>query len=101
MSSSTNEIQVADAVEVHATDDSLVVELEDGRTISLPLGWYPRLLHGRPEERSNYRLMGGGSGIHWPDLDEDLSVEDLLAGRRSQESQPSLQKWIEGRKEKE
>ncbi|MFW6329848.1 MAG: DUF2442 domain-containing protein [Alkalispirochaetaceae bacterium] len=77
------EIQVADAVDVRATDDKLVVELEDGRVISLPLSWYPRLLHGSPEERNNYQLIGGGSGIHWPDLDENLSVEELLAGHRS------------------
>jgi hypothetical protein len=100
MSSSTIEIQVVDAVDVRATDDRLVIELEDGRTISLPLSWYPRLLHSTPEERSNYRLIGGGSGIHWSDLDEDLSVEDMLAGRRSQESQSSLQKWLEARRRK-
>jgi hypothetical protein len=94
------EIEVADAVEVHATDDRLVVELEHGRSISLPLSWYPRLLHGSPEERNNYELIGGGSGIHWPDLDKDLSVEDLLAGHRSQESQTSLQRWLEERKRK-
>lgn len=92
------EIQVADAVDVRATDDKLVVELEDGRVISLPLSWYPRLLHGSPEERNNYQLIGGGSGIHWPDLDEDLSVEELLAGHRSQESQSSLQQWLDKRK---
>ena len=97
MSSSIIEIQVADAVGVHATDDRLIVDLEDGRSISLPLSWYPRLLHGSPEERNNYQLIGGGSGIHWPDLDEDLSVEDLLAGHRSQESQSSFQKWLESR----
>jgi hypothetical protein len=91
------EIQVADAVDVRTTDNRLVVELEDGRAISLPLSWYPRLLHGRPEERNNYQLIGGGSGIHWPDLDEDLSVEDLLAGHRSQESQTSLQRWLDER----
>lgn len=95
------EIQIADAVEVHATDDRLVVELEDGRSISLPLSWYPRLLHGTPEERKNYQLIGGGSGIHWPELDEDLSVEDLLAGHRSQESQRSLQQWLERRNRRE
>ncbi|MFW5807141.1 MAG: DUF2442 domain-containing protein [Spirochaetota bacterium] len=95
------EIQIADAVEVHATDDRLVVELEDGRSISLPLSWYPRLLHGTPEERNNYQLIGGGSGIHWPELDEDLSVEDLLAGHRSQESQRSLQQWLERRNRRE
>ncbi|MFP4329601.1 MAG: DUF2442 domain-containing protein [Spirochaetaceae bacterium] len=98
MSSSMIEIQVADAVDVRATDDKLVVELEDGRVISLPLSWYPRLLHGSPEERNNYQLIGGGSGIHWPDLDEDLSVEELLAGHRSQESQSSLQQWLDKRK---
>lgn len=101
MSSSMIEIQIADAVEVHATDDRLVVELEDGRSISLPLSWYPRLLHGTPEERNNYQLIGGGSGIHWPELDEDLSVEDLLAGHRSQESQRSLQQWLERRNRRE
>ena len=101
MSSLMIEIQIADAVEVHATDDRLVVELEDGRSISLPLSWYPRLLHGTPEERNNYQLIGGGSGIHWPELDEDLSVEDLLAGHRSQESQRSLQQWLERRNRRE
>ncbi|MEX2444784.1 MAG: DUF2442 domain-containing protein [Alkalispirochaeta sp.] len=94
------EIQVADAVEVHVTDDRLVVELEDGRSISLPLSWYPRLLHGTSDERNNYQFIGAGSGIHWPDLDEDLRVEDLLAGYRSQESQRSLQKWLEGHNRK-
>ena len=97
MSSSMIEVQVADAVDVHVGVDRLVVELEDGRAISLPLSWYPRLLHGKPEERNNYRLIGGGSGIHWPDLDEDLSVEDLLAGHRSQESKKSLQRWLDER----
>lgn len=97
MSSSTIEIQMTDAAEVHMTDERLVVELQDGRSISVPLSWYPRLLHGTPEERDNYQLIGAGSGIHWPQLDEDLSVEDLLAGRRSQESQTSLRKWLEGR----
>ena len=97
MSSSMIEVQVADAVDVHVGVDRLVVELEDGRAISLPLSWYPRLLHGKPDERNNYRLIGGGSGIHWPDLDEDLSVEDLLAGHRSQESQTSLQRWLDER----
>lgn len=101
MSSSMIEIQVSDAAEIHVTDDRLVVDLDDGRSISLPLSWYPRLLHATPEERNNYQLIGPGSGIHWPELDEDLHVEDLLAGRRSQESQTSLRKWLEGRNQTE
>ena len=80
------------------TDDTLTLELSDGRTISAPLAWYPRLLHGTVEERSRWRLIGQGRGIHWPDLDEDISVENLLAGKPSAESQPSLKKWL-GRRE--
>jgi hypothetical protein len=80
------------------TDDSLSVELDDGRTISVPLGWYPRLLHATQTERDNHRLIGNGEGIHWPDLDEDIRIEDLIAGRRSEESQASLEKWLQHRK---
>jgi hypothetical protein len=69
----------------------------DGRTISVPLGWYPRLLHGTPEEHNHWRLIGGGEGIHWPDLDEDISVENLLAGKSSGESQRSLKRWLDER----
>ncbi len=83
---------------VTASDEALTVDLADGRTITVPLAWYPRLAHGTLAERSNWRLIGGGSGIHWPDLDEDISVESLLAGRRSGESQTSLRRWIEARK---
>ena len=68
------------AVDVHCTDDDLVVRLADGRTISVPLAWFPRLLHATAEERSRWELAGGGYGIHWPDLDEDLSTEGLLRG---------------------
>lgn len=78
-------------------EDAIEVRLTDGRTISVPLAWYPRLLYATPAERSNWRLVGGGEGIHWPDLDEDLSVAGLLAGRRSGESQESLKKWLEAR----
>lgn len=74
--------------------EMLTVVLDDGRVISVPLSWYPRLYHGTPEERANFRLIGGGEGIHWPDLDEDVSVEDLLAGRRSGESEASLRRWL-------
>jgi hypothetical protein len=68
-----------------------------GHTISVPLGWYPRLLHGTPGERNHWRLIGGGEGIHWPDLDEDISVENLLAGKPSGESQRSFKRWLQER----
>jgi hypothetical protein len=73
--------------DVRITDDDLVVDLADGRTISIPLAWYPRLLHATPEQRENWRIAGGGFGIHWPDIDEDLSTEGLLRGAPA--SQPS------------
>jgi len=76
----------------------LTVELSDGRSISVPLAWYARLLKGTVEERSRWRLIGQGRGIHWPDVDEDISVENLLLGRPSAESQHSLKKWF-GRRE--
>jgi len=69
----------------------------DGRTVSVPIAWFPRLMHGSPPERSNWRLIGRGEGVHWPDLDEDISVEDLLAGYGSGESQSSLQNWLQSR----
>ena len=91
------ETQVAKAQQVLLTEDSLSIDLVDGRTISVPLAWYPRLFHGTPEERRNWRLIGQGEGIHWPDLDEDISVENLLAGKPSGESQRSLKRWLEDR----
>jgi len=66
--------------DVRFTEDVLIVDLLDGRTISVPLAWYPRLMSATPEQRANWRLAGGGSGIHWPDVDEDLSTEGLLRG---------------------
>jgi Protein of unknown function (DUF2442) len=98
MNTSTTEIRLARAQQVAVTEDTLSVDLVDGRTISVPLGWYPRLLHGTPEERNHWRLIGGGEGIHWTDLDEDIGVENLLAGKPSGESQRSLKRWLEGRK---
>jgi hypothetical protein len=83
---------------VSVTKDSLAVELIDGRTLSVPLAWYPRLQHGTPEERRNCRLIGRGDGIHWPDLDEDISVSGLVAGRPSGESQSSLERWLKARR---
>jgi hypothetical protein len=97
MNTSMTEIQVAKAQQVAVTEDTITVDLVDGRTISVPLGWYPRLLHGAPEERNHWRLIGGGEGIQWPDLDEDISVENLLAGKPSGESQRSLKRWLEER----
>jgi hypothetical protein len=66
--------------DVHFTEDSLSVDLMDGRTISVPLAWYPRLLHATEQQRQNWKIAGGGFGIHWPDIDEDLSSEGLLRG---------------------
>ena len=97
MNSSVIEVRPALAQRVEVTNDALVVDLTDGRTLSVPLAWYPRLAHGTPAERSNWRLIGQGQGIHWPDLDEDISVEGLLAGQPSGESQSSLQKWLKSR----
>jgi hypothetical protein len=82
---------------VDVTDDALSVELGDGRRISAPLAWYPRLVHATSEERNDWRLIGKGQGIHWNGLDEDISVENLLAGRRSGESQASFKRWLGAR----
>ncbi len=90
-------IERARAQGVRVTDEELIVELEDGRILSIPLAWFPRLLHGTPEERSHWRLIGDGEGIHWPDLDEDIEVMHLLAGIPSRESPRSLQKWLRNR----
>jgi hypothetical protein len=89
-----NEIVAPRAQHVVVTGDALTVELADGRSISVPLEWYPRLLHGTPQERSHWRLIGQGEGIHWPDLDEDIRVEKLLAGGPAGESQRSLKRWL-------
>jgi hypothetical protein len=97
MSTSEHERAPAVAQSVSAGDDDLVVDLADGRTITVPLAWFPRLAHGTPPERANWRLIGGGEGIHWPDLDEDISVASLLAGRRSGETQESLRQWLQRR----
>jgi hypothetical protein len=85
------------AESVQFSDDSMTVRLDDGRTLSVPLAWYPRLLHGTKSDREQYQLIGDGEGIHWPGLDEDVSVEGLLAGKRSAESDASLSRWLETR----
>ena len=97
MSSSESDVRLAEAKAVSITDDSLVVDLVDGRTVSVPLAWYPRLVHATQEERTDFGLIGRGEGIHWPRLDEDISVEGLLAGRPSSESQPSFERWLRER----
>ncbi len=97
MSSLTIESRNARAQTVNLTDDTLSVDLADGRTISVPLGWYPRLQYGTSAERNNWRIIGQGEGIHWPDLDEDLSVEGLILGKPSAESQRSFKRWLEDR----
>ena len=97
MSSSSVEIRDTLATGVLVSEDTLSVELADGRAISVPLAWYPRLASATVEERGSWRLIGGGRGIHWPLIDEDISVANLLAGQPSAESQSSLKKWLAGR----
>jgi hypothetical protein len=97
MSSSTVEVRQALATQVEVSEDTLSVDLADGRTIAVPLAWYPRLAHGTRQERGSWRLIGGGLGIHWPALDEDISVANLLAGQPSSESQASFKKWLASR----
>ena len=94
------ETRVPEALSVSLTDDTLSVDLSDGRSISVPIAWFPRLLHSNEQERNNWRLIGKGQGIHWEDLDEDISVEGLLAGRPSGESQDSFKKWLAKRSKK-
>ena len=97
MNISTVEIEVPVIDKVKVTGDTLSVELSDGRTIAAPLAWFPRLLHSTTKERKNWRLIGKGHGIHWKDIDEDISVEGLLAGKPSGESQTSFKRWMEER----
>ncbi len=85
-------------VKVTVTDDTLSVDMEDGRTLSVPIGWYPRLAHGTSAERANVQISGAGFGFHWPDLDEDLGVEGLLLGKHSTESAESFERWLQKRK---
>ena len=97
MPTSAFEIHVPNAQSVIITDDALTVALSDGRTLSVPLVWFPRLLHATPEERNHWRFLGKGHGMHWEDIDEDISVENLLTGKPSGESQASLKKWLQSR----
>ena len=94
------EIRIPEALDVLVTDDTLSVDLSDGRSISVPIAWFPRLLHSTEQERNNWRVIGKGQGIHWEDIDEDISIEGLLAGKPSGESQKSFRKWLATRSEK-
>jgi hypothetical protein len=85
------------ASEVTITDDDLTIDLADGRRLCIPLSWYPRLFYASVAERRNWRILGDGYAIEWPDLDEHIGIEGLLAGRRSGESQPSLKRWLASR----
>lgn len=85
------------AVHVTITEEKLIIELADGRGIFVPLAWYPRLMHGSPQERQHWQLLGDGYAIEWPDLDEHIGIEGLLAGRRSGESQKSFERWLTAR----
>jgi hypothetical protein len=97
MSFSANEFIKPVATGVDVTDDTISVELSDGRTITVPVSWYPRLDHATPAERKNWQFIGSGHGIHWADVDEDISVEALIAGKPSNETQASLRQWLKSR----
>jgi len=94
------DLQTLYAANVKVTDDTLIVDLSDGRSLSVPLAWYPRLLHGTPHERQNWRFIGDGEGIHWEALDEDISIEGLILGKASNESQSSLKRWLDSRRKR-
>ena len=97
MSISVVEMRIPEVSDVAVSEETLRVELSDGRTLFVPIGWYPRLACATDEERSNWTIMDEGHGIHWQDLDEDVSLEGLLGGHASRESQASLRRWLEGR----
>ena len=94
---STTSFELPGATDLELYEDTLHAELSDGRRIAVPLAWYPRLLHATPEERANWEIVAGGQHLHWPDLDEDITVEMLLTGRKSGESQTSFKRWSSAR----
>lgn len=93
----TPTLALARIVHVTVTDDTLAADLEDGRSIAVPIGWYPRLSYATTAERDHFEISGAGYGIHWPDLDEDIGVEGMLLGKKSGESAASLARWLEER----
>ncbi len=98
MTDSAVDAAVARATAVSFVDDQLTLQLVDGRTLSVPIAWSPRLANATPEERNHWRFIADGEGINWPDLDEDISVRHLLEGRRSAENEKSLKQWLDNRK---
>jgi len=90
-------VTLSRVVNVSVTEDTLSVDLEDGRTIAVPIAWYPRLAYGTPQERANFQISSAGYGVHWPDLDEDIGVEGLLRGKKSTESPASFERWLQRR----
>jgi hypothetical protein len=98
MSTSASELSISLAIDVKVTEATLNVDLSDGRSLSVPLSWYPRLDNATPAERDKWEFIGDGRGIHWPDIDEDISVQGLLAGKPSNESQASLRRWLDSRR---
>ncbi len=97
MVTSTIKLNLSAVEHVTVMSDALSVDLSDGRSITVLLAWYPRLMHATDSERENWRLIGSGYGIHWEELDEDISVEGLLLGKLSGESQISFKRWLAGR----
>lgn len=91
-------MDMLDAVAITVTEDTLTTRLSDRRTISAPLAWYPRLVHATPEERDNWEIHAEGQHLHWPDLDEDISMEMLLTGQRSGESRRSFKQWLKAKR---
>ncbi len=98
MATSVLEIESPAAASIRVTSECLTADLVDGRTISVPLKWFPRLVHATSSERGNWDLSGDGGHIHWPDLDEDISVEGLIAGWPSRETKESFARWLEAKK---
>lgn len=90
-------VTLSRVVNISVTEDTLSVDLEDGRTIAVPITWYPRLAYGTPQERANFQISSAGYGVHWPDLDEDIGVEGLLRGKKSTESPASFERWLQRR----
>lgn len=99
MNTSPVDMLTLTAQDVRFSEDDFTVDLSDGRTITIPLAWFPRLFHATLAERGHWRWIGRGIGIHWPELDEDIAVEDLVLGRPSGEGQESLRRWLAARTE--
>lgn len=97
MTISTLDAVESQAVSIDVTEDTIVITLLDGRSLHVPLTWYPRLYHATPEERADWLLIDDGKGIHWESIDEDISVAGLIAGRRSGESARSFARWLAAR----